>query len=106
MDALTPLAVQAIAGLLGGGIAGNLIDVAAIRTPPKLALSLLGGVAGGALAGLALGMGKVALTMPDPTMTADVTSQVDFAALGVWVGGGLLGGGFMTTVAGALGLGR
>jgi hypothetical protein len=106
MDALTPLAVQAIAGLLGGGIAGNLIDVAAIRTPPKLVLSLLGGVAGGALVGLALGMGQVALTVPDPAMTADVTSQVDFGALGAWVGGGLLGGGLMTTVAGAFGLGR
>jgi hypothetical protein len=106
MDALTPLAVQAIAGLLGGGIAGNLIDTAAIRTSPKVLLGLLGGVAGGALAALALGTGQVALVAPDPGVTADVTSRVDFAALGAWAGGGLIGGGLMTTVAGALGFGR
>lgn len=106
MDALTPLAVQALAGLLGGGIAGNLIDTAAIRTTPKVLLGLLGGVAGGALAALALGAGQVALATPDPAMTADVTSRVDFGALGAWVGGGLVGGGLMTTVAGAFGLGR
>ncbi|TPE53129.1 hypothetical protein [Amaricoccus solimangrovi] len=106
MDALTPVAVQAIAGLLGGGIAGNLMDVAAIRTPPKVLVSLIGGVAGGALAGLALGVGAVAVVAPDPAVTADVTSRVNFAGLGAWVGGGLIGGGLLTTVSGAIGLGR
>ncbi|PZQ50429.1 MAG: hypothetical protein DI556_07700 [Rhodovulum sulfidophilum] len=107
MDALTPLAVQAVTGLLGGGIAGNLLDLAAIRTPPKVLVSLVGGVAGGALAGLALGLGPLAgVVTPDPAVTADLTSRVDFGALATWVAGGLLGGAVATTLVGALGLGR
>lgn len=106
MDALTPVALQAIAGLIGGGIAGNLIETAAIRTPPKVLTSLLGGVAGGALAGAVFGAGALVAAAPDPVVTADLTSRVDFAALGIWVGGALLGGALLTTIGGALGLGR
>lgn len=106
MDALTPLVVQAIAGLLGGGIAGNLFDVAAIRTPPKVLLGVLGGIVIGGLAGLALGVGSAATVVPDSSVAADAVSHVNFAALGAWVSGGLIGGALFTTVSGALGIGR
>ena len=105
MVTLTPIAVQAIAGLIGAGIAGNLIEAAAIRTPPKVLAGLAGGLAGGALAGLLMGVGQV-LPMPDPAVTADPTMPVDFAALGVWVAGGLIGGASLASLGGALGLGR
>lgn len=106
MDALTPVVVQAIAGLMGGGIAGNLIDLAAIRTPPKVIASLLGGLAGGGLAALVFGIGAAAVVVPEAAVTAEATSQVNFAALATWVAGGLLGGGLLTTIGGALGFGR
>ena len=106
MDALTPVVVQAIAGLMGGGIAGNLVGLAAIRTPPKVIASLLGGIAGGAFAGLVLGVGTVAVVTPEAAVTAEAASQVNFAALATWVAGGLIGGGLLTTIGGALGFGR
>lgn len=106
MDALTPLAVQAIAGLIGGGIAGNLIEAAAIRTSPKVLVSLIGGVAVGALAALAFGAGQIAMTVPDPSVTAEAAARLDVGALLAWIGGGLLGGGIATTTAGVLGFGR
>ena len=106
MEALTPIALQAIAGLIGGGIAGNLIETAAIRTPPKVLTGLLGGVAGGALAGAIFGVGQLVAPAPDAVVTGDLTSGVDFSALGIWVSGALLGGGVLTTIGGALGLGR
>lgn len=106
MVALTPIAVQAIAGLIGAGIAGNLIDAAAIRTPPKVLVGLIGGLAGGALAAALAGVGQVPIAAPDPAVTADLSASVDFAALGVWIAGGLIGGGALTSLGGAFGLGR
>lgn len=101
MDALQPIVIQAIAGIIGGGIAGNLIRVAATAMLPKVIAGALGGIAMGTL--FASLLGRVVPAM-DPAATGDAAaaaSSVDAAALLAQIGGGLIGGALLTGLVGA-----
>lgn len=95
MEFLQPAVIQAIAGIIGGGIAGNLFRVAATAMLPKVISGALGGIALGSLLTGLLG----AAPAIDP---AAVAGSFETAALIAQIGGGLLGGALLTGLVGAV----
>lgn len=103
MQLLLSIVIQAISGIIGGGIAGNLLTVAATTIPPKLVAGALGGIAGGSLlASLITGGAATA----DPAAAAGdavvAAGSFDLATLLAQIGGGLIGGGLLTVLVGAV----
>lgn len=101
MQLLLSIVIQAISGVIGGGIAGNLFKAAATNMLPKLVSGVIGGIAGGSLLASLIGG-----TAPvDPAATAEAvaaTGSVDIAALLAQIGGGLFGGAALTGIVGAV----
>jgi hypothetical protein len=98
MEGIAAIIVQAIAGAVGGGVAGTLIKTVGMAILPKIIAGALGGVAGGSILGeLVKGFGI------DPGTAADAATavgQIDFATLAAQVIGALGGGGVLTAIAG------
>ena len=86
MEALIPLVIQFISGAVGGGIAGTLIKKAAMELLPKLLAGGIGGIGGAAILSSILG--------------GDSSSLTDMGSLLNNIGGGLVGGGVLSTIAG------
>jgi hypothetical protein len=86
MEALIPLVIQFISGVVGGGVAGSLIKKAAMELLPKLLAGGIGGIGGATVLGSLLG--------------GDSSSLMDMGSLINNIGGGLVGGGVLSTVAG------
>lgn len=91
MEGIVAIIVQAVAGMVGGGIAGQMVKTVGMAVLPKLLAGAVGGVAGGSLLGAVFGTGTV-----DPVSTGGL----DVAQLLVQVVGGLVGGGALTGIAG------
>ena len=86
MEAIIPLVIQFISGAVGGGIAGTLVKKAAMELLPKLLAGGIGGIGGAAILSGILG--------------GDSSSLTDMGSLLNNVGGGLVGGGVLSTIAG------
>jgi len=92
MDGIVAIIVQAVAGMAGGGLTGQVIKTAGMALLPKLLSGAVGGVAGGSLVGAMLGGAA------DPTAAA--AGGLDFGALIGQLAGGAVGGGALTAVVG------
>jgi hypothetical protein len=90
MEALIPIILQAVSGMVGGGIAGQLIKTAGMALLPKL----LAGAAGGVGGGMALGPILAGVLGGDPAGGMDMGN-----ILGQVVSGAA-GGGVLTAIAG------
>lgn len=87
MEALIPLIIQAVSGMVGGGVVGSMVKKAAMTMLPKLLAGGIGGIGGASILGGLLGGG-------------DASSMMDMGSLINNVGGGLVGGGVLTGLAG------
>ena len=87
METIIPLIIQAVSGMVGGGVVGSLVKNAAMTMLPKLLAGGLGGIGGASILGGLLGGG-------------DASSMMDMGSLISNVGGGLLGGGALSGIAG------
>jgi hypothetical protein len=90
METLIPIIIQAISGMAGGGIMGQVIKTAGAAMLPKLIAGALGGVGGGAVLGGTLS----SMLGHDPAAGMDLGG-----ILGQVISGGL-GGGVLSTIAG------
>ena len=88
MEAIIPLVIQFISGAVGGGIAGSLIKKAAMELLPKILAGGIGGIGGATILGSLLG--------------GDASSAMDVGSLINNVGGGLVGGGVLSTIVGSV----
>jgi hypothetical protein len=88
METLLPIIIQAISGMVGGGVAGTFIKQAATTLLPKLIAGGIGGIGGGMLLNSVLG-GDGAMAMDMSKVIGDIV-------------GGLVGGGVLTSIAGAV----
>jgi hypothetical protein len=88
MEALIPLVIQFISGAVGGGIAGSLIKKAAMELLPKILAGGIGGIGGATILSSILG--------------GDASSLMDVGSLINNIGGGLIGGGVLSTIAGTV----
>lgn len=90
MEALVPIIIQAISGMVGGGVVGALVKQAAIAIVPRLLAGAVGGVGGG-----------LALDQLLP-MLMGAGAEGAMGPLVTQIVGGLVGGGALTGIAGAL----
>lgn len=90
MEALIPIIIQAISGMVGGGLVGTIVKQAAMAMLPKLLAGGLGGIGGGmALGPLIAGM-----------LGGDAGGAMDMGSILGNVVGGAAGGGALTAIAG------
>ena len=87
MEAIIPLIIQAVSGVVGGGVVGTMVKNAAMTMLPKLLAGGIGGIGGATILGSLLGGG-------------DPSSMMDMGSLINNIGGGLLGGGALSGIAG------
>lgn len=92
MEGIVAIAVQALAGIAGGGVAGQVVKTAGMALLPKLLSGALGGVAGGSLIGAILGGAG------DPAAAA--AGGLDLGSLIGQLAGGAVGGGALTAIVG------
>ncbi len=88
MEMLIPIIVQAISGVVGGGVVGQIVKQGAMALLPRLLAGGLGGIGGGIAAAQGLGIDPAAL------MSGDFTSIL------ASIGGGAVGGGVLSGLAG------
>ncbi|NDV52337.1 MULTISPECIES: hypothetical protein [unclassified Salipiger] len=96
MEGIAAIIVQAIAGMVGGGVAGQLVKTVGMAVLPKLLSGAIGGILGGSAIGAILGGG-------DPTAAADAATAaggLDIGALISQLLGGAAGGGVLTAIVG------
>ncbi len=86
MEALIPIIIQVISGVVGGGVVGNMVKSAAMSMLPKLIAGGVGGIGGAQILGMLMG--------------GDAGSAMDMGSLINNVGGGLVGGGALSAIAG------
>ena len=87
MESLLPLIIQIVSGMIGGGVAGGMLKNAAMSMLPKLLAGGIGGIGGAGILASVMGGG-------------DASSMMDMGNLINNVGGGLVGGGVLTGIAG------
>ena len=87
MEAIIPLIIQAVSGMVGGGVVGGMIKNAAMQMLPKLLAGGIGGIGGASILGSLMGGG-------------DASSAMDMGSIISNVGGGLVGGGALSGIAG------
>ena len=92
MEGIVALVAQAVAGIAGGGVAGQVVKTAGMALLPKLLSGAVGGVAGGSLVGALLGGAA------DPGVAA--AGGLDVGALIGQLAGGAVGGGALTAIVG------
>jgi len=93
VDALLPIIIQIVTGVIGGQAVGAAFKQAALGQLPKLLSGAIGGVAGGQILGALLGGGAAA------------TDAASGGALGGLLGdviGGAGGGAILTGIVGAV----
>ena len=86
MEALIPIIIQIVSGMVGGGVAGNLVKQAAMALLPKLIAGGIGGIGGAQILGTLIG--------------GAATGDMDLGSIIGDVGGGLVGGGVLTSIVG------
>lgn len=91
MEGIVAVAVQALAGIAGGGVASQVVKSAGMALLPTLLSGALGGVAGGSLIGAILGGAG------DPAAAA---GGLDLGSLIGQLTGGAVGGGALTAIVG------
>lgn len=96
MEAILPLIIQAVSGMVGGGVAGSLLKTAGMSLLPKLLSGGIGGIAGGSGLGALLGGGVAAATGD----AGAAMGGLDMGSLLGNIGGGAVGGGVLTGLAG------
>ena len=87
MDALLPIIVQAITGIIGGQAVGAAVKQAAMSQLPKILSGAIGGVAGCQILGSLMG---------DPATAGALGGLLGDAV------GGVAGGGILTAIVGAV----
>ena len=87
MEALIPIIIQVVSGMIGGGAVGGMVKNAAMSMLPKLLAGGIGGIGGASILGGLMGGG-------------DASSMMDMGNLINNVGGGVVGGGVLTGLAG------
>lgn len=87
MDALLPIIIQAVTGIIAGEAVGAAFKQAAMSHVAKIISGAVGGVGGGAILGGLLG---------DPATAGAMGGMLGDAV------GGLLGGGVLTAIVGAI----
>ncbi len=97
MEGIAAIIVNAIAGMVGGGLAGNLVKTAGMALLPKLLSGAVGGVLGGTAVGALLGGGGAV----DPAAVAAAAGGIDWGTLIAQIVGGGAGGGILTAIVGA-----
>lgn len=88
--------VQIIAGAIGGAGTGKAVKSVDLGTVGNIIAGIVGGVGGGALAGMIPGLEMLSSVGGTPAAGLDIGALVGQAA------GGLVGGGVLTAIAGAI----
>jgi hypothetical protein len=97
MEGIAAIIVNAIAGMVGGGVAGNLVKTAGLALLPKLLSGAVGGVIGGAALGSMFGGAPV-----DPAAATAAAGGIDWGTLIAQLIGGGAGGGILTAIVGSV----
>ncbi|WEJ59590.1 hypothetical protein [Devosia sp. FJ2-5-3] len=98
MDVIVPILVQLIAGAAGGNVIGQLAKSIQLGTAGNTIVGIIGGLAGTWLAGIIPGLdGLVRAGAAD-----GVASGLDLGALAGQGATGLIGGGLLTAIVGAI----
>ncbi len=90
MEAIIPLVIQAVSGMVGGGVMSGILKQAAMGLLPKLLAGGLGGIGGASVLGSMIG----------GAMGGDPAGGMDMGNILGNVGGGLVGGGVLSSIAG------
>ena len=96
MDALLPIIVQVITGIIGGQAVGAALKTAAMGQLPKIRAGAIGGVGGGALLNSMMG-GAV-----DPAAVAEAVGGLGSSLNIPNIVGGAGGGAILTAIVGAV----
>ena len=94
MEVIVPLIVQLIAGGAGGNVIGQLAKRLSLGTAGNTIAGAIGGVAGTWLAGMIPGL--------DTLVAGATAGGLDIGALAGQGAAGLVGGGLLTAIAGAI----
>lgn len=98
MDVIVPILVQLIAGAAGGNVVGQLAKSIQLGTAGNTIVGIIGGLAGTWLAGIIPGLdGLVSAGAAE-----GVASGLDLGALAGQGATGLIGGGLLTAIVGAI----
>ena len=97
MEGIAALIVNAIAGMVGGGVAGNLVKTAGMALLPKLISGAVGGIIGGTALGSIMGGAPI-----DPAAATAAAGGIDWGTLIAQIVGGGAGGGILTAIVGAV----
>lgn len=98
MDVIVPILVQLLAGAAGGNVVGQLAKSIQLGTAGNTIVGIIGGLAGTWLAGIIPGLdGLVSAGAAE-----GVASGLDLGALAGQGATGLIGGGLLTAIVGAI----